>query len=306
MSELEIMYDGAYNVVVECTECGTERGSSVVAGTKLRPGRTFYEPCDTCGGWRYHEPLRQAERGEYDGHLICDDCDQEFGNTMDVDLHDCPSENDDDSDDEPEVVTDGGEDFTDHVTDQTIQHAIAQNDDREHSNAHTVAEIRELLGAIQEGAEYAWATYMDHVEDGDAEVVSEDSDTIVLDTGEHNSVADDLEYGYDGVVEITPIAKTIVTQVHHELARERCEHNWGTTYPFVIAKPDEFDAGQRYTEAVMNGLQQRGLSPGQAWAYYGVEIRGNSRNNWGLRKGDHDHKNVSDALQKANQKLPGV
>lgn len=51
-------------------------------------------------------------------------------------------------------------------------------------------------------------------------------------------------------------------------------------------------------------LQRRGLSPGQAWAYYGVEIRGESRNSWGRRKGDHDHKNVSDALEKAKQKLP--
>lgn len=68
-------------------------------------------------------------------------------------------------------------------------------------------------------------------------------------------------------------------------------------------QPEAFDAGRRYVEMVINGLQRQGLSPGQAWAYYGVEVRGKSRNAWGKQKGDHDHRNVSDALEKAKDKL---
>lgn len=105
MSEIEIQYDGEYNVVVECTECGTESGTSVLPGTTLRPTWESFEHCTECGAWTTHEAVREAERGEYDGHLICDDCGEMFSNTMDVDLHDCPAGDDDD---DPKPMTDGG------------------------------------------------------------------------------------------------------------------------------------------------------------------------------------------------------
>lgn len=217
---------------------------------------------------------------------------------------DADGDGQDDDDGEAELVADGGEDVTKHVDDETIRRAIESNDDPDHPDALTVDDVRELLACVQRGAEVGWGTYMDNVEDGDAEVIAEDDDTIVLSTGDHNGTSEELELAYEGDIEVDGIAKTIVTQIHHELANERCDRDWGVSYPFVVAKPDGFDDGQRYVEAVVNGLQQRGLSPGQAWAYYGVEIRGNSRNSWGHRKGDHDHKNVSDALEKAKQKLP--
>lgn len=190
-----------------------------------------------------------------------------------------------------------------YVTDAEIETAIRQNDDPDHEDALTVADVRDLLAFIQEGVSVAWDTYMDHVEDGDAYVVHEDSDLVILATGEHNWISEELDH-YDGDVEVDSIAKSIVTQLHDTVAKEHCDHGWGYAYPFVMVKPDSFDAGERYVTAVVNGLQARGLSPGQAWAYFGVEIRSNSMNNWGIRKGDHDHKNVSDALEKAKQKLP--
>lgn len=194
--------------------------------------------------------------------------------------------------------------MNDHTPTDMIEAAIESNDDPGHPDSLTVADVRELLACIQRGAEVGFDTYMDHVEAGDAEVVAEDQDTIVLTTGSHNSVAEELELNYPGSVEVDGIAKAVVTQIHHSLANERCDRSWSIDYPYVMPKPDSFDAGQRYVESVVNGLQTLGLSPGQAWAYYGVEIRGNSRNNWGHRKGDHDHKNVSDALEKAKEKLP--
>jgi len=189
------------------------------------------------------------------------------------------------------------------VDDETIRAAIAQNDDPDHPDALTVDEVQELLDYLQKGSEIAFDVYMDHVENGDAQVVHEDKELIILSTGEHNWVSEELGM-YEGDVTVDKTAKTVVTQIFHSLARDRCDHNWSTSYPFVIAKPEDFDAGQYYVEAIVNGLQNRGLSPGQAWAVYGVRIRDNSMNAWGHRKGDHDHKNVSDALEKAGDKIP--
>jgi hypothetical protein len=58
-------------------------------------------------------------------------------------------------------------------------------------------------------------------------------------------------------------------------------------------------------EEVINPLLRAGLSPGQAWAYYGVEIKDHSRNEWAKRCGYSDHSAVSEPLRKAKGKLPG-
>lgn len=58
------------------------------------------------------------------------------------------------------------------------------------------------------------------------------------------------------------------------------------------------------TDAAINSLLRAGLSPGQAWAYYGVEILGHSRNAWAAECGYSDHSVVSEAVRKAKSKLP--
>ncbi|QCW05295.1 hypothetical protein [Natrinema pallidum] len=199
-------------------------------------------------------------------------------------------------------VEDSDDSVTDHLDDETIESAIAQHDAPDHPDATTVEEVRDALAWLQQSMEEVWWDWVSNVENGESEVVYEDNDVIVFATGEQNVPRRDLREHYDGdLSERTP---DVVSAVHHELARGRCDYDWGYEYPLVVRKRDGLEDGQRYVESVVNGLMQRGLSPGQAWAYYGVEIRGNSRNSWGLRKGDHDHKNVSDALEKAKKKLP--
>lgn len=213
-------------------------------------------------------------------------------------------QDDNDDDDELEVAADGGEDVTEHVDDSTIEDAIKQHDDPEHEDALTVDDIRDLLAHVQVDTEAVWSEWMDNIERGDTTVVAQDGDLLVLDTGEHDTVSRALET-YDGPVTVDDIAERVVSTVHHRAAENiDAEYNWGYTYPRVVRLPADGEAGQQFADAVVNGLQRRGLSPGQAWAYYGVEIRENSMNLWGKRKGDADHKNVSDALKKARQKLP--
>lgn len=192
---------------------------------------------------------------------------------------------------------------SDYVDDATIEAAIAQHDDPDHPDALSVADVRELLDALQRSATEEWGQWLSNIEHGETRLVTETDDLLVLDTGEIAVYEQELE-PYDGPVAVDDIALSVVQSIHHEIAREHTDHDWGYTYPYVVRKPADFGAGRDYVEAVVNGLQRQGLSPGQAWSYYGVEIRGESRNRWGKRKGDHDHKNVSDALEKANQKLP--
>lgn len=302
MTEVEIAYDGAYNVVVECTDCGTERGSSVVAPTTLHVEWRATEHCDTCGGYRKHTAVREAERGEYDGDLICDDCDQQFSNTMDVDLHDCPGDDPDTDGDDPEVICDGGQESAAHVTDEQIEAAINKHDDPDHPDGATIGEVRDALQWVQESIEEVWSDWVSNVENNESTLVYEDSELAVFATGEQNVPRRDLrEHCSEDFSKRVP---DIVSAIHHDIAREHTEYDWGYEYPLVVRKPQGAEAGQQLVEAVVNSLLRRGLSPGQAWAYYGVEIRGHSRNQWATRCGYSDHSAVSEPLRKAHRMLP--
>jgi hypothetical protein len=191
-----------------------------------------------------------------------------------------------------------------YVTDTMIENALAQHGDPEHPDAPTVDDVRELLAHVQHDAEAVWNQWLDNIERTDTLVIAQDDDVVVLDTGEHDTTRRALET-YDGPITIDDIAEHVVSAVYHHAATEiEPDYSWGVTYPRVVRLPRDATAGQRFVEAAVNGLQRRGLAPGQAWAYYGVELKGESRNRWGARKGDHDHKNVSDALEKAKAKLP--
>lgn len=206
----------------------------------------------------------------------------------------------DDSDDsEPELVADGGEDVTAHVDDSTIEDAIEDQDGPlEDDRTATVAEVRDAFAWVQQSVTEYWGEWLDNLEHGECHVVHEDDEVIVLETGEQSVPRRDLREHYDG--ELGERVPQIVNAIHHELARDRCDYDWSVTYPLVVAKPDGFAAGQGYVEAVVNGLQREGLTPGQVWSYYGVEIRGNSQSAW-ARRTDRDQSTVSEQLSAARR-----
>jgi len=205
---------------------------------------------------------------------------------------------------ETEIAADGGEDVTEHLDDETIEDAIQQHDDPDHEDALTDSDVRELLAHVQYDTEAVWSEWTDNIERGDAHLVAQDGNVLVLDTGEHDTVTRALET-YDGPVTVDAIAERVVSTVHHRAAEQIArDYNWGYTYPRVVHLPDEGESGQELVDAVINSLLRRDLSPGQAWAYYGVEIRGESRNKWAARCGYSDHSAVSEAVRKAKSKLP--
>lgn len=210
-------------------------------------------------------------------------------------------EGDDDEDEgEPEVVCDGGEDDSSHVGDDEILDAIERHDDPDNPDALDVPEVRTHLARIQRDLEACWAEHMDAVEDGHAEVVADDGDVIVL--ADHTGHGWGEEFDALDIEDV--VAQRVIKTIHHAVARRHTDHSWSTVSPIVVQKPDGARTGERYVQAVTNSLLRRGLSPGQAWAFYGVEIRGHSRNKWAGLCGYNDHSAVSEPLRKAKRKLP--
>lgn len=159
-------------------------------------------------------------------------------------------------------------------------------------------DLRQALAAVQDSIRDYWGEWIALIGQGDVEVVAEDQDALVL--------ADHTEYNWDEelAAEVDgTLLQRAVEQAHREEATRRTDFDFTGADPFVVAKSEPMEAGQMLVEAIVNSLIRRGLSPGQAWGYYGVEIRGNSRNQWASRCGYSDHSVVSEAVRKAKDKL---
>jgi len=204
-----------------------------------------------------------------------------------------------DDDDEPELVTDGGQPTVDEeFSDSDIQTAIDDN------GAETdVEEVREVLRMIQESVEEVWDLHMDSVEENGLELVSMDDDVLVFADHTGQFWNSEFENGPLAERDLPPRMKSVVSQIQHGWAMRRSGYEWSVDDPVVVRKPADFDAGQRLVEAVMLNLTSRGLSPRQAWSVWGV-LAGNSRNNWAARMGYDSHSGVSNAVREAKEKIP--
>lgn len=182
------------------------------------------------------------------------------------------------------------------ITDDEIAHAI---DARGTTDIYGVEDVRRVLDGVQQSFEDYWSEHMDVLEDGGLELVHANRDVLVFaDHTGHGWNEEMSALDVDG--ELARVAKTAT----HDAANRLCDYSWSTADPFVIERPAGFDRGQHFVEAVVNSLIDRGLTPGQAWAYYGVHVAGNSRNAWAERGGYGDHSAVSQAVRKAEEKLP--
>lgn len=196
---------------------------------------------------------------------------------------------------------------TAHIDDETITAAIASKDDPEHPDATTVTEVRNILAALQQSFEEIWDAHMDAIVDNSLELVAEHGDILVF--ADHSGLHYREEYAHgtaDDVIaklNFDDVAKSVIKHVVHEVAREHCDYDWGLADPVVVRKPADFDAGEELAEAVVNSLISRGLTPREAWAVWGVDIRGNSANSWAARCGYDSHSGISNARRNAHEKL---
>jgi len=187
-------------------------------------------------------------------------------------------------------------------TDDQIAAQIATHDDPNHAGATTVGRVRDLLAALAEATQEGWDEYIGGLGDS-SHVICETDDLVLVDTGETRVYDIEIEHlphaGYRDV------ERDVINAVMHELANALSDRRWPASHPMVLAKPDSFGAGQDYVEAVINSLQSEGLSPGQAWAFYGVEIKGQSQSAWARRQG-REQQQISKAIKSAKSKLGWV
>lgn len=172
----------------------------------------------------------------------------------------------------------------------------------------SVTDVDDLLLAVQEEIEDSWNENMSAIESGSLEVVAETGEKVIL--ADHSG--DFWKDQFNSLVEYADLigaeqeeVPETVLAAHHNTAYRLVDYNWATANPVVVRKPADFEAAQRFVEATVNSLISRELSPGQAWAYYGVILRGNSRNQWAQKCSYSDHSVVSGAVRKAENKLTG-
>lgn len=191
------------------------------------------------------------------------------------------------------------EDPTRHLTDEEIRAVIDHYDDPEHPDALDVDDARDGLAAVQATLASAWDDHLSAVRRGDLEVAADEGAVVVLQDPDRTAwdrLLDAIDC-HDGV------ERTILRVVHHQAATRLLDRSLEGVDPIVVRKPADADAGQRYLEAVQDHLLRRGLSAGEAWAYYGVELRGYSTREWARRSGRDDHVAVGDAVETARDRL---
>ena len=191
--------------------------------------------------------------------------------------------------------------LTRHVTDEEIRAVVDHYDDPEHPDAMDVAGARERLAEVQRALEERWDDYLAAIREGDLEVVRDLGEVVVLQDPsrrEWDRLLDSIDC-YDQV------DRTIIRVTHHQAASRLLERSVEGVDPVVVRKPADGDAGQRFAEAVVDGLLRRGVPAGEAWAYYGVAIRGYSTREWAERCGRDDHVAVADAVETAGDRLGG-
>lgn len=191
------------------------------------------------------------------------------------------------------------EERTRHVEDEEIRAVVEHYDDPDHPDALDVPEVRRLLATVQRTVESRWEEYLDAVREGDLEVVRDAGAVVVLQDPsrrEWNRLLDAADC-HDQV------ARTVLRVTHHQAAGRLLGEEVGDADPVLVRKPDDPEAGQRLAEAVVDGLLRSGVPPGEAWAYYGVEVRGHTVDEWAERGGFDDRVTVADAVETARDRL---
>lgn len=188
---------------------------------------------------------------------------------------------------------------THHIEDEEIAAVIDHYDDPEHPDALDVPEARALLSRVQDAMESRWVDLLADVRRGDLEVVRDTGAVVVLQDpsrGEWDRLLDAVER-YDQV------DRTVLRVTHHQAARRLLDREFDGVDPVLARKPADGEAGQRLTEAILHHLQSEGVPVEEAWAYYGVEIRGYPVSEWADRSGIDDRVRVADAVDTARDRL---
>ena len=183
--------------------------------------------------------------------------------------------------------------------DEEIRAVIDHYDDPDHPDALDLAAARALLADVQGAVEARWDDHLADVRDGDVRVALDAGDVVVLQDASRSR----WDRLLDAVDCYDQVDRTIVRVTHHQAATRLLHRDVEGADPLVVRKPADGDAGQRFAEAVVNGLLREGVPADEAWAYYGVEIRGVPVREWADRCGVEDRVRVADAAETGRDRL---
>jgi len=172
------------------------------------------------------------------------------------------------------------------VDDATIEAMI---DEQAATDLLSIGHVRAVLRDVQEGTAETWGEHCERIKSGGIQLLAATGDYYILQT----SAGGELDLAIEHAPSVEQMgdeqasaARDVVRAIHHEIAGEHTDTNWGYSDPLVVGMDGLSAAdGALLVESYVNGLIERGASPGQAWSYYGVEIRGHSQSEWGRRQG---------------------
>lgn len=190
---------------------------------------------------------------------------------------------------------------TRHIEDDEIAAVVRHYDDPDHPDALSVREARELLAAVQRAIESRWDEYLSAVRRGELAVVRDTGGVVVL----QDPSRSDWHRLLDAIDRYDQVDRTILRVIHHQAAERLLDREFDGVDPVVARKPADPESGQRLTEAVLQHLVRRGVPADEAWAYYGVEIRGRPVREWADRCGIEERVTVADAVETARDRLDG-
>lgn len=183
-------------------------------------------------------------------------------------------------DDEPEIVTDGGEDVTDDLDDEEIEETIEKKDDPDHPDAATVEEVRETLAQLNADVLAWWCEHQDAIDDGAHEIVHEDRNVIVLADHSGHFWSEQLD-----AMDVEGPLRDIVSSLHHKLAEKHCDYSWSAVYPVVVRKTDNFRAGESQVLREIARRTDEFGSVARAVDTLATETHGWSKGNWATLTG---------------------
>ncbi|MDS0258527.1 hypothetical protein NDI56_03765 [Haloarcula sp. S1CR25-12] len=159
-----------------------------------------------------------------------------------------------------------------------VRTAINKHDDPDHEDAYTVDEVQATLAEINADIIDNLDLYEDAMDEGAHDVVYEDDDVLVLadNTGQFwNEQLDVMD-----IEDEHGIIDTLVSSLHHTMAREHCGHSWSTVDPVVIHKPDEFSGGEAHLLREIARRTDEYGSVARAVDTLATETHGWGKSNW--------------------------
>ncbi|MFB6197111.1 MAG: hypothetical protein ABEI52_02425 [Halobacteriaceae archaeon] len=188
---------------------------------------------------------------------------------------------------------------TTHITDDIIESAIEDYDNRKSDDALTVEATRELLGRIQQGIEEEYYEWLDMLDDETVKIAHEDKEVIVF--------ADHSRYGWNEELKLAGIEddihRSVVKSVHYKTASKITDYPWRRSDPFVFKKPEGWQKAEAHVRRTIAKLARESGSIARGVDRWAIERQDMTLERWGDDRigTDRPHQTISKNAQRGRE-----